>query len=86
MPKKMTMFRASILYTGKYAGQSGCAFVNAISKEAAVKYMNDIMVENLKATNIPTDCFKLEVAPSSQEEVDLYVKNKATRSYNGILN
>jgi hypothetical protein len=82
----MQTFRASIIYTGSYSGKSGCAFVNAYTKEEAREYIDKIIKKTLKKNGRPEDCFKLEVTASSKEEIQFYVQNRYKTSYTGILN
>jgi len=81
-----TMFRASIIYTVKYADKTGCAFLKAHNKEDAKKYIEVLIKASLKKYGYPLDCFKVEITPSSKEEVDFYLANRKTKSYNGLAN
>jgi hypothetical protein len=70
-PQTLPTYRASIIYIGKRTDidPSNCFFVYAVSKEAAEKYTFDTM----KKAGYKLDNFKVEVAPSSKEEIDFYV-------------
>lgn len=83
---KYAMFRASIIYTGKQAGKTGCAFVKAKTHEDASKFIIDTLKASMKKSGMPENCFDVKVLPSSQEEVDFYLNNKADRNYTGVIN
>jgi hypothetical protein len=80
------MFRASIIYTGKYADKTGCAFLKAHNKEDAKKYIEVVIKASLKKFGYPEDCFKVDITTSSKEEVDFYLANEKTSCYNGLAN
>jgi hypothetical protein len=84
--KQTNMFRANIIYTGKYSGKTGCAFLNATSKEAACNFIEKAVKNALKKSNIPLDCFKVQITVSSQEEVDFYMRNRFEKNYTGLVN
>lgn len=80
-PKK-AYFRASIIYNGKHAGRSGCAFVRAVSKDEA----HDFIVSTLKKNGYHEDSCKVEISSSSKEEIEFYVQNRKVKGYTGIVN
>lgn len=82
----IALFRASIIYTGKYADKTECAFLKAKSKEDAKKYIEKIIKNSLKRINAPEDCFKVDITPSSQDEIEFFMANRKQRNYNGLAN
>lgn len=81
------MWRASIIYAGKYAETTGCAFLTAANKEAAKKYIESLVKEALKTNGHPNEPFKIEITTSSNDEIDFYQQNKKKhRYYNGLAN
>jgi hypothetical protein len=87
VPKvKKHMFRASIIYTGKHLGKTECAFVKAITKEAASKFIEDSMKLSMKKYGWADDCYKIEISPSSKEEMEFYLENKSYKNYTGLVN
>lgn len=86
MSNKNPLFRACVIYTGKYIGKTGCAFLNASSKEAAGKFIEKTVIKALKKSNLPLDCFKVEITKSSQDEIDFFFKNSKEKNYTGLIN
>lgn len=85
-PPKRVLYRASILYTGKFTGKTECAFIRATSQEEAEKYVDEMMKASLKKSGFPEDCFKVLVSRSSKGEVDFYTQNRFSQGYTGVLN
>lgn len=83
---KRSLFRATILWNGKYSGQAGCIFVKAVTKEDAVEYVKSLIKDSNKHTNVSEGNYKLEVFSSSKDEMDFYTKNKSKRNYTGLVN
>lgn len=84
--KAMPMFRASIIYSGKHLGKTGCVFIKANSKEDAFKFVEETIKNSLNKYGLPEDCFKIEISNSSKGEVDFYLQNQHKRNYSGLVN
>jgi len=84
---KSSMFRASIIYSGKLASRTGVCFLKAKNKEEAQLFIENITKDLLRKTNEPEDCFQVKISPSSKDEVDFYVQSRAsTKNYTGLVN
>lgn len=84
--KAMLMFRASVIYSGKHLGKTGCIFIKATSKEDAFKFIEETIKNSLNKYGLPEDCFKIEISSSSKGEVDFYLENISKRNYSGLVN
>lgn len=77
-----TIFRAAIIYTGKYAGKTGCVFGKANTKDEIHKLIS----EQIKQSGYSIDSFKLEISVASQEELYFYMSHRFKPNYTGIIN
>jgi hypothetical protein len=75
-------YRASIIGIGKQSGKSDCKFITAVSKEAAQKYILSVLKEN----GLDNGSFKIDILPSSKEEIDFFMQNRYRGGYYGIVN
>jgi ribosomal protein L21E len=78
---KKSYFRASLIYEGKHAGKTGCAFVKALTKEDA----HSFILSSLKKSGYGEQV-KIEITPASKGEVDFYMMNRTVQGYTGIVN
>lgn len=85
-PKKIKrfLFRANAIYT---TGRPTCAFVKAVDKEDAYKFVDALFKENMKKAGMPEGkLVKIEITPASQGEMDFFVENVQNRTYTGLVN